>query len=51
MRVGVDQDDIDIFKHRLDKCTKLLLMQGLVVEAAVAGDGLDAEWVIDERLP
>jgi hypothetical protein len=51
MRVGVDQDDIDIFKHRLDKCTKLLLMQGLVVEAAVAGNGLDAEWVIDERLP
>jgi|ERR1039458_6509246 hypothetical protein len=51
MRVGVDQDDVDIFKHRLDNSTKLLLVQGLVVEAAVAGNGLDAERVIDERLP
>jgi hypothetical protein len=51
MRVCVDQDDVNIFKHRLDKCTKLLLMQGLVVKAAVAGNGLDAERVIDERFP
>jgi hypothetical protein len=48
--VGIDQDHVDIFKHRLDKSAKLLLVQGLVVEAPVPGDGLDAERVIDQRL-
>src|ERR1039458_8438547 len=50
MGVSVDQNHVDIFKHRLDKSAKLLLVQGLVVEAAVAGNGLDAERVIDEGL-
>ena len=43
MRVGVNQDHVDIFKHRLNKATQLLLVKRLVIQTAVPGNRPYAE--------